>query len=1691
MYSIVGRSTLTDAPVSRIGYTGDTMTSGLDYALTQLIDETESTLTYRGYRCSDRFPVTIRLLRHPSSSEMAKFRHELSLVKNLQLPGIVQVLDLEKINNQPALVMEDIGGMSLHQFGSKQRLDVKQVLHVAIALADTLEAIHRAGIIHMNVMPHSVIIDPVGLTVKMTGFGSATHLSQDMQPAGNVGAFRGMLAYMSPEQTGRMNRAVDFRTDLYSFGVTVYELLTGELPFRSSDPLEIIHSHIARTPLAPKEVAPGVPDVLSDIVRMLLAKSPEERYQSAYGLKLDLLECQRQFAENGTIAPFPLGKHDRPSDLRVPQKLYGRDVERSILLEAWDRASHGRTELVLVAGYAGIGKSALVYELYNAVLRSTGYFVAGKFDQLNRTIPYAAVANAFRELIRMLLAESDQALAAWRTKLQRALGVNGKPLVELIPELELILGPQPNVPPLPPTESQNRFNLTFLRFCRAFADEQQPLAIFLDDLQWADPATLNFLQLLLMEPDLKHVLIIGAYRDNEVDVNHIFSIIVSELEKTDCSVRKVVLEPLDAEVVRQIVADTLSVDASEVQPLAELIYAKTRGNPFFMSQFMKTLYAEKYVSFDYHAHAWTWDLRRIQEMRSTDNVVDFMTNKLRSLPQPTQHVLDLASCIGYQFDLKTLAIIRETSPREVVRELWEALRQGFVLPLDAESQFLYASRDDADLESDTATNATFRFLHDRVQQAAYSLIQDGQRQAVHLRIGRLRLARIEQGELENELFNILGHLNMSAALITDPEERVEIARLNLSAGRKAKAGLAYQAAAGYLRTGTLLLPAPWQEEYTLTFALHAELAECEILAGHTDVAESLLDLLSKRAKTTMDRVDIHCTRIPFYSMLGRFTDAIATAVAALALLGIVIPEGAEERSAMLKAELSELDANAVGRDVATIFDLPVSSIPEISAAQRILSDLIFPAYGADAVVGTLAFVKLCNLSLRYGNSCNSARGYMMHAFQLVTGGERYAEGYALAKLAIALNEKFNNLRIAGTLLFLFSNFLHFFEPLQAELKSFARTRQVALESGDFTSASYSCLHTISIRLLRGDPLDSVRDENEQFLELMKRTKDLLATVVLMGARQVMANLMGLTSSRDSLSDTTFDEHTYAADMSKVEFTYMASWYYIFKLQLAYIYGDYEAARSYLAYAMEKTNSGWSSAYFATELPFMACLLYAALCDQSSDAERERHLAPMSPHRSKLAAWAELYPASYRHKYVLVQAELARLAGRDIEAMSLYDEAIELAAHNDFPRDAAIANELCGKFYLAKGRTKSARVYFTDAYYGYLNWGAIAKTDDMTAKFPQIIASSTLSSESREQRKDAAVVDASVASASKLNRNLVDVETLIRAAQAMAGEVVLEDLLKRLMDIVLKNAGAQKAVLILDREGSLVVEAAMAVDPKVIRIGQRTPIENSDELPLSVVQYVVRTREPVMLGDAFRDPRFAADPYVSARNLRSVLCLAIVHKNRAMGILYLENNATNQAFTPARFELLTLILAQAATSVENALLYEHIQRRTEELRITEERLQVEFAERARSEEARIALQDEIIRAQNDRLAEMSTPLIPITDRIMVMPLIGVMDSARAQQALSTALQGVQTSRAGVVILDVTGVKFVDTNVANTLIGTATALRLLGTKTVITGLRPDMAQMLVSLQVSFGSIVTKGTLQSGIAYALQQTGSRERS
>ncbi len=1555
------------------------------YTLDQKLHASEHTTVYRGHRLADGMPVVIKLLsrEYPAPRELGKLRHEFELLRELDLPGIARAYALEVCGNGLALILESLPGRPLSECLEAGPLPLTTALRTAAALSGIIDAIHRRQIIHKDIKPQNILLDSLTGAVYLLDFGIATRLSQETQRAIRPDDLEGTLAYVSPEQTGRMNRRLDRRSDLYSLGVSLYEMLTGALPFAQEDPLQLIHCHIARTPPEPHVRAPSVPLVVSDLCMRLLSKNAEDRYQSAQGVQADLEEACTRLDSRGSVEPFPLGEHDFAYDLQIPQRLYGRESAVAELLAAFDRASQGAVELLLVSGYSGVGKSVLVAEVNRGIAQRGGYFIAGKFDPLSRGVPYESVARAFSELIRQLLGEPRHVLLRWRQQLLAAVGVNGRLLIDLIAELELIIGPQPPVAALGASEAQNRFSLLFQNFLRVIATAEHPLILFLDDLQWADSASLRLLQILLSDPQSSHLLLIGAYRENEIDSLHRLPLALAEIRRSGATINTLTLLPLGLPEVTALIADAVKADAGQVAPLAELAFGKTQGNPFFLSQFLLELYRNGLLYFDSEKKAWQWSLPGIAAAAITDNVADFMAGKLLRLRESTREALTLAACLGSTFELKTLGRIAERPDDALAHELWPALREGLVVPLD--SAYLYLSQRPSGSEPSAAPlsaedlDVKYKFLHDRVRQAAYDLASESQRQTIHLRIGRhLHKRGYGEGNSE-ELFSLVMHMNLGSALLATAAERSELGRYNLLAGVRAKAATAYQGAAGYLGAGIALLgPDGFSCEYALCFDLHVELAECEYLNGNFERTELLFETLLRQARTSLERARINNLRMILYTTRGQFGAAITAGLAGLGEFGITLPDSEAERGAALGAELGEVDANLAGRRIADLLHAPELTDKERQATVSLFANMNAPAYMLSPALLGLVTIKQVNLLLRYGNSEVAPHTFMAYGFILSNVLGRYAEALEFGQLALNLADRFGTAGLKCKLSFIFGAYTHFCQPFAGVIDCFTRSYEAGLDSGDFLYLSYARNEALITRLGRGDELNELGDEVRRSLALIERTQVALSLSIHVLLRQVIHNFQGHTRDRLSLSDDTFDEREFLEEVDRAGLSLAGLCFYVYKAQLHYFQHDYRGALA-AADAAEHWIAGSVGHFITTELSFYRCLTLLALYPAATPEEQASYREQLDRQQQSWSRWADNCPENFRHKECLLIAERKRVEGDALTATAFYDLSAKLSEEAGLVPHQGLANELAALFHLTSGQTRAASAYLSRAHHCYLRWGGGGRAADLARRHPQLLIQ--LQPPPAATLPPADILPTTAAKTKNptptriVSSVQLDSETVLRAAQAISSELVLDKLLDRLMHILLASSGAQRGVLLLQRGSGLRVEATMQIEPDQVCVGQRVPLEEYTELPHAIVQYVERTREPLLLAHTLDDPRFASDPYIVAHKPRSTLCLALVHQGRLSGLLYLENRIALDVFTAQRVQLLELLCTQAAIAVENAILYSDLQHASAELKKVNEGLESIVA--ARTAALNKALSE--LWSEMDLATKIQTVLLPSDGR----------------------------------------------------------------------------------------------------------------
>ena len=1370
-----------------------TMIAG--YQVTDALYESVNSLVYRAYDEKNNRPVVLKMLKqaYPPPEKIGWFRREYELTRRLRLPGVVRTYAFTTDQHSPVMVLEDFGGESLELLLPQKplgRFRLAEFLPIAILVADILGQVHQQHVMHKDINPSNIIFNPVSGQVKLIDFGISTVLPRENPTVRTPGVGEGTLAYMSPEQTGRMNRSMDYRTDLYSLGVTFYELCTGQLPFLITDPMALMHAHLAQQPIPPHEHVDEIPRSLSAIILRLMAKNAEDRYQSVSGLRADLEACVED--TDRTLSIFRLGQDDVTDHFSIPQKLYGREAELETLLTAFEQVSQGTRALLLVAGQAGIGKSVLVHEIYKPITRQHGYFIAGKFDQLQRNIPYAAFAQAFQALIRLLLAEREEQLAAWREKLLLALGPNGQLIIDIIPELELLIGAQPPVASLPPAEAQNRLHLALQRFLQAFPSEEHPLAIFLDDLQWADGASLSLLQRVITESDVQHLFVVGAYRENEVSRVHPLQLALQEMQQAGRTVQKITLGPLAVAHVNQLVAETLHCPLEQARPLAELLFSKTNGNPFFVNEFLRSLYQQEFLVFDFSSRQWRWEFAHIQAQDITDNVVSLMTNKVRALSEPAQRSLQLAACIGNQFGLHTLAVVSQRSPRDTAASLWAALQAGLIVPLSDAYKLL-----DQDVQGLTeAVQVAYRFVHDRIQQAAYSLIPDTDKQAVHWQIGWLLLHQTPTGERESRIFDIVNQLNLGLDQISSPAEQTELAELNLVAGHRAKAAAAYEQAYQYVQIGVGLLGDDgWSQHYTLSLALYVEAAEVAYLSGHFDEMLFYSGTVLQHAQTEIDKVKVYTVRLLASSAQGDHPEAIRTGREVLALLGVRLPE--QPSQADILHELEATQQVLAGRSVEELRDLPQMTNPRQLAAVRILLDLFQAAYQVQPELYPLIVFQIVNLSVEYGNAPLSARGYAGYGMILCSVGD-IDTGYRFGQLALGVLEKLDAQEIEASTIFLVHAFVtHWKEHIRETLQPLLDAYRVGLETGDTNFGGLAAFDYVFQVYWMGKSLTDLEPEMAVYSQAVGQLKQVQTQGLVDLYRQVVVNLRTPQETPGLLVGEYFNEEQLLPFLRETQNANGLSEIFINKMVLCYLFGDITNALAH-AKITEQYLDGLVGTpavpifYFYDALGLLAC--YA----ETAESEQQKLLERVASHSERLQHWARAAPMNYAHKLDLVEAERARVEGALATAREAYDRAIDAARVQGYVNEEALANELAAKFYLACGRDRVALHYLRDAHYAYLRWGANAKVKDLERHYPQLLEHVQSNQSSSRSTSD---------SGEQLSSEL-DFSSVLNASQAISGEIVFGKLLDTLMKTLIENAGAQKGLLVLKKDGRLCVEAAI-------------------------------------------------------------------------------------------------------------------------------------------------------------------------------------------------------------------------------------------------------------------------------------------
>ncbi|NES03778.1 MAG: AAA family ATPase [Okeania sp. SIO2F4] len=1512
------------------------------------IHKSANSLVYRARRVSDTAtatlgetqPVIIKFLNqdYPTSEQIRRYKQEYYLTCQLESPGIIKAYSLEEWQRSYAIVLEDFGGISLKRWLKEhQVLSTLEFLLLAIQITEIIGKIHAQNVIHKDINPDNIVFNPKTKELKIIDFGIATELSRENPTLKNPNVLEGTLAYISPEQTGRMNRGLDYRSDFYSLGVTFYEMLTGKLPFESSDPLELVHSHIAKPPPSiiskaqeeQKKVSSVLPDIMMklkaqnakslpstiskvivskakipsvvvDIVMKLMAKNAEDRYQSAYGLKADLEECRRQLEGTGNINSFPLGQQDISDRFQIPQKLYGREKEIATLLAAFKRVvKTGKVELMLVSGYSGIGKSSLVQELFKPITECRGYFISGKFDQFQRNIPYSAIVAAFRGLIGQLLGESRTRLQVWREKLLQALGNNGQIIIDVIPEVELIIGKQPPVTILGANESQNRFNLVFSDLISSLCDNEHPLTLFIDDLQWADLATLTLIERLLVAEKTQDIFLLGAYRDNEVSASHPLAISLKKLKQNKAVINKIKLKKLPIYQIAYLIGDTLKHNPEKVCDLAWLVMEKTGGNPFFINEFLQALYSEELLKFNHKSRIWQWNIEAIKARRFTDNVVELMVYKLQRLPKSSQEVLSLAACLGAEFDLKTIAWVGKKSAQETFQLLKISLDRNLILPRSELDENLLIQ--------------SFKFSHDRIQQAAYALIPDDKKNQIHYQIGQVLLQKMSPETKEEQIFELVNQLNYGTALISQQTERDELAQLNLLACRKARDANAYQASRQYANIGLALLGEnSWSRQYEMTLEFYELAAELAFLCGDFEVMEQLIEIVIANTRSLAQQVNVYRIRVQAYNTQNQLTQAIATAQQFLQQLGITFPQ--QPTPDYIKQAVSEIYLLLGDGEIESLVDLPIMEDQEKIAIVEIANSIMPTTYIAGSPLFPLLVSLSVKLSIEYGNTEASAYAYSCYGIIACNILQDVDVSVKFGQLALKVVSKLDLKAVKPLVIHIVMFFLlHYKSHIKETIYPLQEGYGIGLEVGSLEFAGYNA-HAFCLQSFwSSQPLAYLEKAAHTYFDGLVQLNQLVAANWCRSCWLSTLNLLGISKYPTILSDSVESEGEFRGTMMSGNDSLGLALFYLYKMMLCYMFEEIEELKNYVG-KIKGYVFGSPGLVSQPIFYFYDSLIALATLSEGKNEMSEVMERVEENQRELQKQWANSAPMNYQHKVDLVEAEKCRVLGKKGEAIELYDLAISGAKENKYIQEEALANELAAKFYLDWQQEKIASIYMMEAHYCYSQWGAIAKVKHLEEKYPQL---------SKTSNDKTSYMTWDQGTSSSTDSDFLDLATVIKSTTAISSEIVLEKLLATLMDILIENAGAQRGILILPREEGLFIEATKEEYSDTVSVLQSIPLSELKMVASKIVYYVARTRQTIVLNNATREGNFTDDPYIQKYKCQSIACTPLINQGKLQGIIYLENNLTTGAFTKERMALLRTIASQAAISLENAQLYNNI------------------------------------------------------------------------------------------------------------------------------------------------------------------------
>ncbi len=1474
--------------------------------MSEKVDETTTSLVYRAVKEDSGRPVILKMLNTdtPSPSEIARFKREYELIRTIDDEAVIKVFDVVEADGTVGLVLEDFDGVSLDRMSDQGPIPLETFLTIGITIARVLDKLHKRNVIHKDIKPHNILFNPETNAVKLSDFGISAELTHARDNLTTAALVDGTLAYMAPEQTGRMNRSISYDTDLYSLGVTFYELLTQRLPFDDvSDPVEYFHAHMARRPVPPAELNSSLPSVLSDIVMKLMAKESADRYQSGFGLMSDLQECLDQLQRRGSIDHFEIAAKDVGAILKIPQTLIGREKESEQFKAAYRRVEGGQSTLFLVSADAGTGKTGFINENRKYIETRNGLVVGGRFEEQNQSIPYSGFIFAFQELLNQLLVESGERLAAWKANLSAALGNNGKLLTDIIPELEILIGKQPDLPALDADEARNRFNYVVKNFIRVFARKSHPLTVVLDDLHQADPASLDLMKFLAGETDIDYLLLIGTFRRDAVDASRLLQAL-RMLSDKGIEPETVTLEPLDVQQVNILIAAALKGKRSDVQSLSELVHKKTNGTPFFVHQFLGMIYKTKLLQ-PAENGTWQWDAEKIAELDITDNVVELMSEKIALLDDQVRETIQMCACIGTRFDLEAVGYLLQRPVDSLLDDITVMLFEELI-------------RQDVD---------AYRFQHEKIRDAAYSLISEKEKPPLHHKIGQLLLARAKasEGGLQEAVFHIVRHWNAAAAVVTDDKEKRELARLNMMAGERAKSTTAYDAAEKYFSLAVSFLPSDsWTKQYDISYRLYLQLGETRFLTGDIEGAGRVFDTLLANARSNIERADIYSLMVALYTAIDKPDRALEIGLQALSLLGMRLPEKPGKLRILINIARVRLAQGTT--KIEDLADLPELADPEKNAVMNLLSMIGAPAYYVNPELFAVIISRGVILSLK--NGLPPLAAYGMIAVGLIMGSRLgfYDYGNRLGKAGLEVMKRFKDIKSFSRSYFIYAYFiLPWREPARDCMHYLSLAYKYGMETGDIIFTGHSINVAAAYRLFTGFPLDAVFEDHKGRSAFLERLDSPFILNNYLDTYEIVNQLRGSEEDGGESLQTRWDDREKRLKAIEDENLQLGMFiHYAKREMIMFLFGKFQAVFD-LACRADKVVEFAMGTMYVAEHYFYWALSAARLYADGSAADRRRFRKTIRRALTKYRKWAKGCPENFLHKYSLLKAEKARMTGKTKKAAELYHEALVLARQNNYIHNEGIAAEMAADFYFSTGFEEIGRAYITEAKNAYHRWGAKAKVRRLEALYPHVSSVMPVRSHTSE-------------SSSTVTGSVIDLSTLRKSLKTIAEETIHTKMLEKIIRASVEFAGAQKGMLILRKKDAgeaqtrdteedvcagLFVEAEWSVDEKNAEIMKTTPIHQKDNLSHVAVNYVARTKKSVVVHNAQMPhellPMLKAETYIKNSGVKSILCMPlsinVSESPELIGVLYFENNLTSHAFTQERIETLEIVSLSATGRLE--------------------------------------------------------------------------------------------------------------------------------------------------------------------------------